>query len=348
MIKFLDAGIAKRYRGTTCLLRVDLNVEPGAEDATNRVDAAIPTIRLLLKHNIRVVILSHRGRPTRRDAKFSLKPFAGILAKKLSVPVRFVPGTNLVAVRAHIAGAREAVVLLENLRFFSGETANDESFARHLAALGTFFVNEAFAVSHRKNASVVALAKRLPAYGGLWMKEELGHLTRAMVRPARPFVLVVGGAKVADKLVFLKKMVRRADFVLLGSSVFGRARLPDLPNLVWPDDLKEHAGNAWDIGPLTAKRYAAIVRTARTVVWNGPVGFSEKKGFEEGTRAIWNALMRNRSARIVIGGGETVASRKALRITGTISKRTFVSTGGGAMLAYLSGEKLPGIEALKH
>lgn len=382
MIKFLTPAIAERYRGMTCLLRIDLNVEAGAEDATNRVDAILPTLRLLLKHNIRVVLLSHRGRPTRRTPALSLKPFASILAKKLWIPVRFVPDTNLSAVHTRIMRAKERVVLLENLRFWKGEEENSAAFAKRLASLADFYpvrssrasgpegtrgkaasatsngmyVNDAFAVSHRKNASVVAITKFLPSYGGLRLKEEVERLDEVTKNPKHPFTVVVGGAKVGDKLRSLRGLLKKADIVLLGSSVFAEGDIPNLPRLSFPDDIKAHGDLAWDIGPWTMERYRLHIAKAKTIVWNGPVGFYEKKGFTEGTRAVWKAVLANKGAHTVIGGGETVASlqlithdKKLMTImkSSVISRKLFVSTGGGAMLAYLSGEKLPGIEALR-
>lgn len=352
MIKFLTPAIAKRYCGKTCLLRIDLNVEPGAEDVTNRVDAVIPTIRLLLQYNVRVVLLSHRGRPNRvkgnrQWVKLSLTPFAKIFSRKLKTPVRFIPGTDIPAIHARIRSVRERVTIAENLRFFSGEETNDVSFARHLSVLGDFYVNDAFAVAHRKHASTVAITKFLPSYGGLRLREELARLDEATKRPRHPFVIVVGGAKVGDKLRSLQGLLRKADAVLLGSSVFNERDIPKLPKLISPDDVKAHGNLAWDIGPGTTRSYSTLITNARTIMWNGPVGFYEKKGFAAGTRAMWSALFRNRTARGVVGGGETVASLKQLRIAKRVPKNIFVSTGGGAMLSYLAGEKLPGIEALK-
>ena len=347
MMKFLEPSVVKRYRGKTCLLRVDLNVEPGAEEATNRVDAILPTVRLLFQYNVKVVLLSHRGRPARRTPALSLLPFARIFEKKLNTPVRFIPGTNFSAIHARVKSSKERVVLIENLRFFSGEVENNVSFARHLAALGDFYVNEAFAFSHRAAASIVAITEFIPSYGGLRLEEEFAHLNDAMKHTKPPFVVVVGGAKVGDKLRALRKLLGKADHVLLGSSAFNESGLPKLPKLVWPNDLLEHKGLAWDIGPWTIARYAKVISQARTIVWNGPVGFYEKEGFKKGTIAMWKAILANRRARIVVGGGETVASLKQLRITKRVPKNVFISTGGGAMLSYLAGEKLPGVGALK-
>ncbi|MBI2278538.1 MAG: phosphoglycerate kinase [Candidatus Brennerbacteria bacterium] len=372
MIKFLTPAIAQRYRGKTCLLRVDLNVEPGAEDATNRVDAILPTIRLLLDYNAKVVLLSHRGRPNVsakskvQRVKWSLKPFAWTFSKKLNTPVHFISHASLLeafgSVRPQHSNilqnvgmlwreAEDRVLIIENLRFFPGEEANDATFARHLAALGDFYVNDAFAVSHRKNASVVAITRFLPSYGGLHLKEELIRLDGVMKNPKHPLVVVVGGAKVGDKLRSLRGILKRTDAVLLGSSVFNEEDIPNLSKLCFPDDIKAHGDLAWDIGPWTMERYRVHIAKANTIVWNGSPGFYEKKGFSNGTRAVWKAILsasrRKPSARIVVGGGETVASLKQLRIAKRIPKNIFISTGGGAMLSYLAGEKLPGVEALK-
>ncbi|MDP3974720.1 MAG: phosphoglycerate kinase [Candidatus Jorgensenbacteria bacterium] len=351
MIRFLTPAVLKRHRGTTCLLRVDFNVEPGAEDTTNRVDTILPTIRLLLQYSVKVVILSHRGRPTRREGTFSLKPFAPILSRKLHTPVRFIPGTDIASLRGRLAGSRGKIALIENLRFFKGEEENSTAFARRLSSLSDFYVNDAFAVAHRTHASVVAITKFLPSYGGLRLKEELARLDEVMKSSRHPFVVIVGGAKVGDKLRSLRGLLRKADVVLLGSSVFNEKNIPNLPKLSFPDDIKAHGNLAWDIGPWTMKRYAKALAGARTIIWNGPVGFYEKSGFEAGTKAMWRAILsasrRKPKPHIIVGGGETVASLKDLHVTSRVPKNIFISTGGGAMLAYLAGEKLPGLEALK-
>lgn len=362
MIKFLTPAIAERSRGKTCLLRIDLNVEPGAEEATNRVDAVLPTIRMLLKHNVRVVLLSHRGRLTRAvtrsvaggprfiEKQSSLAPFGPLFAKKLRVPVDFIHAARVGALRKAIAHSDAKVVLLENLRFFEGEKMNDPSFAKALATLGDFYVNDAFAVSHRKNASVVAITKLLPSYGGLRLKEEVERLDEVMKSPKHPFVIVIGGAKVGDKIRLLRGIVQKADEVLLGSSVFHEKSIPRIGRLSFPDDIKAHGSHAWDIGPWTIARYTKTLARAKTIIWNGPPGLYEKKEFAEGTRAVGETILANRKARTVIGGGETVASLRQLNIENARSKigrNVFISTGGGAMLAYLAREKLPGIEALK-
>jgi phosphoglycerate kinase len=329
---YLSAQNLKKFSGKTCLLRVDLNIEPGAPLDNYRLKAAIPTIKLLLKNKVKVVILSHRGRPKDFDKKLSLMPFAPIIAKKISHRVNFCkPGD---------------VVLLENLRFLSGEEKNDAKLAKQLASLGDFYVNDAFAFSHRPTASMVGITKFLPSYAGPCLEKELENLGGIINYTTHPFVIVLGGAKLKEKIIGLENTVKKADAVLLGSNVFNESGIPKSPKIIWPEDAKNHGKLIWDIGPFTANRYASVISKARTIVWNGPPGFFEKKGFEKGTVRIWKAILKNRKARIVIGGGETLASLKLVK-NAHVPKNVFLSTGGGAMLEFLSGGKLPGIEALK-
>jgi phosphoglycerate kinase len=310
-----------------------------------------------------VVILSHRGRPT-KNKKLSLKPFVPILQKKLNVKVKFVTDLEI--------SEDGDVLLLENLRFWPGEEKNDASFARRLAKLGDFYVNDAFAVSHRKDASVCAITRYLPSYGGLLLEREVKNLSAIINYSTRPFVVVIGGAKIRDKLGVIKYLWNKADYFLLGSgpaatffaaqglpvgqSLVDRNSIPKIKKfvgskkLVLPLDVRVKNSQILDIGEKTAERYSEIISKARTIVWNGPVGMFEKKEFSEGTKTIWKAVLNNRKARIVAGGGETLASlgliTDNLRLI-TRNKNLFLSTGGGAMLEYLSGKKLPGIESLK-
>ena len=345
MIKFLSDSIAKKYRGKACLLRIDLNIEAGAPLDSYRLEAVLPTIKLLLKNKTKVVILSHRGRPNGSQEKYSLAPFAKIFAKKLDMPLDFVSSDNIEGLRRGMRRSKERLALVENLRFFKEEETNDSDFAETLSMMGDFYVNDAFAVSHRNNASVVAITKYLPSYAGLLMEKEIKNLDMAMKKPKRPFAIILGGAKMKDKILGLRALIRKADDVLLGSNAFNES-VPKSPKLIWPEDGKRHGKFIWDIGPFTVNRYASIIGRAKTVIWNGPSGFFEKKGFEKGTIGIWKAVLSNKKAHIVIGGGETGASFKLLGKV-KISKNVFISTGGGAMLEYLSGKKLPGIEALK-
>lgn len=384
MIKFLTNSVAKKYEGKTCLLRIDLNIEPGAPLDSHRVNAVVPTIKLLLKNRIKVVILSHRGRPKIGNKELritnnglSLKPFARVLSIQLGRKVNFLDNFNFEKIKSQIDESEPgSVFLMENLRFLPGEEKNDVKLAKQLASLaGDFYphtkrgarllhknslfgvgvyVNDAFAVSHRKNASVCAITKYLPSYAGLLMKKEIKNLGGIVDYTTHPFVVVLGGAKLKEKIYRLRNLIRKADAVLLGSSAFNESGIPRSPKIIWPEDAKSSASrrngtSIWDIGSFTVNHYASVIGKARTIIWNGPPGFFEKKGFEKGTIGIWKAVLANKKARIVIGGGETLASLSLIHNSRfVIPGNIFLSTGGGAMLECLNGKKLPGIEVLKH
>jgi phosphoglycerate kinase len=365
MINYINPRVLKKFRGKTCILRVDLNVGSGKGKKSLRVEAILPTLRALLRHNIRVVILSHRGRPRKNSrAALSLKSFALILSKELKKKVKFIPG---------FPGKKIAengqIFLLENLRFYAGEDKNSSSFAKKLSALGDFYINEAFAFSHRKTASMAAITRYLPSYGGFLLKKEVENLSSLTKKPKRPFVVIIGGAKVGDKLGVISYFWRKADYFLLGSgpaATFFAAQ--DLPTgesfvdknsilkvkkfigskkLVLPLDVKTKDKQILDIGPETGNHYSELISKAKTIIWNGPLGLFEKREWSGGTKTIWRAILKNRRARIIVGGGETLASLRLITATYNLPSNVFLSTGGGAMLEYLSGRKLPGIEALK-
>ncbi len=365
MIHYLSQTDLRKFRSKTALVRVDLNIETDASLDSYRLEAVLPTIRLLLKNHIKVVILSHRGRPEvlnpkseilnkfriSKFEKLSLKPFARVLFIELGRKVDFLAHFNFAEIKSRIEKSEPgSVFLLENLRFLPGEDRNDSGLAKQLALLGDFYVNDAFAVSHRKNASLVAITKYLPSYAGLLMEKEIRNLGGVFKDTTHPFVIVLGGAKMKDKILGLRTLIQKADYVLLGSDAFNES-VPSSSKLTWPEDVKRHGRFTWDIGPFTIDYYSSVIGRARTIIWNGPPGFFEKKGFEKGTIGIWRAVLKNKKARTVIGGGETLASIGLLttryKLLADKNKNLFLSTGGGAMLECLSGKKLPGIEALK-
>ncbi len=349
----------KMLRGKTALLRADLNVD--SRKFSFRLEAVLPTIHLLLKNKVRVVILSHHGRPRGYEKNLSLRPFVSVLEKELRQKVGFLTDFK--------TPNRGKVFLMENLRFWRDEEKNDASFARRLAKLGDFYVNDAFAVSHRKNASVAAITRYLPSYAGLLLEKEVKNLSGVMKKARRPFTVVLGGGKASDKLGVMKYFWTKADNFLLGgasantffaaqglpvgNSLYEKEMIPKVrrflgsKKLVLPIDLKIADKKILDIGPETVKKYSGIIARSKTIIWNGPMGLFEKKAFAEGTKEIWKAILANRKARIVVGGGETSASLRILNTKYQIPKNIFISTGGGAMLEYLSGKKLPGLEALK-
>ncbi|MBI3638502.1 phosphoglycerate kinase [Candidatus Wolfebacteria bacterium] len=389
-MKFLSSLKNKNLSGRICLLRVDLNVKDSELNKNNlRVRAVLPTIKFLTEKGARVVILSHRGRPKpakRADSEFriqnlefSLKPLAGILSRLLKKPVNFISLKELStpkSAKEKISNSiKGSVFLAENLRFLPGEEKNDKKIAKQLASLGDFYVNDAFAVSHRANASVEAITKFLPSYAGLLMKKEIENLGKVMKAAKKPFVIILGGAKISDKLGIIKNFKKNADKFLIGGgvantflvaeglpigdSIFEEKMIPEAKKLlklppstrsgqakiILPVDYAMEKGKILDIGPETAKRYAEIIKKAKTIIWNGPMGYFENPKFAQGSKAVTEAILRSK-AFAVIGGGETTSlflnSKSKI-----LNSKIFISTGGGAMLEYLGGKKLPGIEALR-
>lgn len=363
MIHYLRSATPSTLRGTA-LLRLDFNTEDDW-----RLEAAIPTIRFLLKRSSKIVIVSHRGRPLGFEKKFSLKKDALKLGWYLKRRVCFIGHFRFGEIKKFVDGATTgSVFLLENLRFAKGEKMNNPAFAKRLASLGDFYVNEAFAVSHRANASVSAIAKFLPSYAGLEFEKEIEFLGGAMKNPRRPLVFVLGGGKAGDKLGVIKYFKSRADDFLLGGAaantmLFLRGvdvkkslidkdendleelrHFLNCKNVLLPVDYKWEDNAILDVGSETVREFKKRIDKARTVIWSGPLGFIEKKQYEKGTLDLARAIVANKKAYSLAGGGETVMFLKMHKLD---KKFSFVSTGGGAMLEFLAGEKLPGIKALE-
>ena len=344
------------------------------------MEAVLPTVKLLAKTAAKVVIVSHRGRPEGGEimngmpkgfsADLHLKRDAVHLAKFIKRPVKFISHFRFDEIKQTIAKApKGSIFLLDNLRFLKGEEANDPTFAAQLASLADFYVNDAFAVSHRANASVAAITKFLPSYAGIELEKEIVSLSKAMVKPERPLVLMLGGAKASDKLGVIKFFQRKADWFLLGggsaNSVLAiggmdvkkslreqdpktlavLSPLAKQKNVIVPVDFIWAKKAILDVGPKTVALFNAKIATARTIIWSGPLGLIEKKAYAKASIAIAEAVGRNRKAFSVSGGGETVMFLKKYKLD---KKFSFISTGGGAMIDFLAGEKLPGIEALKN
>lgn len=375
----------KKIAGKVCLLRLDLNVIDEDPEDMHRLQASIPTLKLLLSSGAKVVIISHRGRPERPDRALSLKLFVPILKKKLKTDVVFLPhalptskqwGMDFDHLRWNIATSSKKVFLLENIRFFKGEEKNDIALARSLASLADFYVNDAFAVCHRKNASISAVTKFLPSYAGLLLELEVASLGKAMKKPSHPFAVIIGGAKVKEKLDLMKVFWKNADAFLLGggiantcfaaegedigNSLYDETLLRDAkryvkaPKVYLPLDDLQYKRKILDIGPQTAEEYSRIISHSKTILWSGPMGFYHEKRFSKGTEKMWRAVVSRTKAKdtfSIIGGGETIASMELIGESPVSlakkRKNIFVSTGGGAMIEFLAGKKLPGIEALK-
>jgi phosphoglycerate kinase len=378
--------------GKRVLVRLDLNVplENGSVSDDTRIRAALPTIKYLLEHGAEPIICSHLGRPKGRpDAKYSLKPVAERLGQLLDRPVQMAPdciGPVVEGMARKIP--RGGVLLLENLRFHAEEEANDVGFAQGLASLADIYVNDAFGSAHRAHASTAGVTRYLPAVAGFLMEKELTFLGQALAAPARPFVAVLGGAKVSDKIEVIHNLLRKVDCLLIGGGMAntflkaqGKAVGESLvendkleearrllrdggSKLILPVDVliadrldaqaEKHAvgvdavPTGWrilDIGPQTVKCFTQYLSTARTVVWNGPMGVFELEPFAAGTFAIARALAELSGATTIIGGGD---SASAVERAGVAERMTHISTGGGASLEFLEGKELPGVALLQN
>jgi phosphoglycerate kinase len=332
-----DADVA----GKNVLARVDFNVplENGRVADDTRIRAALPTIRLILDGGAeKLRLCSHLGRPKGEEPALSLQPVEAHL-------------------RTLVDDAR--VVVLENTRFHPGETKNDAGFARELADGSALYVNDAFGSAHRAHASTEAVAHLLPAYAGLLLERELDELGSLLEEPARPFVAVLGGAKVDDKIGVLESLTEQADAVLVGGKMAEEVEPQD--KVLLPTDVvaasafaaeadakivaADEVPDGWlglDIGPKTREAFAAKIAGAETVFWNGPMGVFEWPQFAEGTEAVARAVAAS-AGHTVVGGGDSV---RAVQELGLAERIDWVSTGGGASLEFLEGKELPGVVAI--
>ncbi len=378
-------------KGKRVLMRVDYNVpiKDGVISDDKRIKATLPTINYILEQGASLVLMSHLGRPagTGYEAEFSLKPVAERLSELLGRPVKFAPDCIGPEVEAMAAALQPGeVLLLENVRFYKAETKNDMTIAESLAKLGDIFVNDAFGTAHRAQSSTEGVARFLPAVAGFLMEKEVEFLSKATENPERPYVVILGGAKISDKIGVIRNLLTKADKLLIGggmANTFLKAQGYEVGDSLVEEDALEtarellaEAGDklvlpvdvvvatefsneavnkvvpvtsvtpGWrilDIGPETVARFGDILKTAKTVVWNGPMGVFEMPNFAKGTFAIAE-LLATLDAVTVIGGGD---SASAVKKAGVASKMSHVSTGGGASLEFLEGKVLPGVAALQ-
>ncbi len=379
--------------GKRVFVRVDYNVPMNAElkivDDT-RITATLPTINYLIEHNAKVILCSHLGRPNGQvDPKLSLRPVLARLSKLLDKPVSFAEdildkSTGELIDKMHDGD----VLMLENIRFYKEEDKNDENFAKYLASLADIYVLEAFATAHRKHASTYGVARLLPSAVGFLVEQELLIFDKVLNNPDHPFVAILGGAKVADKLPVIENLLDKVDTILIGGgmaytfikaiggnvgmSIVDNTKI-DLANeildrakekgvkIILPIDnvgAKEFSEDAesklfssgfivdgyqgMDIGPKTIKEFKKVIKKAKTIVWNGPLGVYEYEKFKKGTNKIAKYVAKSKAIS-VIGGGDSVAAIQSL---GVAKKVTHLSTGGGASLMLLQGKKLPCVEVI--
>ena len=382
------------WQGKRALVRVDFNVplDDGQQITDDtRIAAAVPTIQYLLEHGASVVLMSHLGRPKNKVVdKLRLDPVATRLSELLGHEVKKVTQTTGAEAEqaAHSLKPGE-VLLLENTRFDAREEQNDDGMAQELARLGDVYVNDAFGAAHRAHASTEGVARHLPAVAGLLLEKELAYIGGAIEDPKRPFVTVIGGAKISDKIGVIENLLGKVDALLIGggmANTFLLAQghkvgdsLVEQESVELARDLLQQAAErgvqlmlpidvvvadafdnnaktqtalinevsaGWrilDIGAKTIEQYSGVIKDAKTVIWNGPMGVFEMPKFAEGTRAIAQA-MADAQATTIIGGGDSVAAVEQMNLADRMSH---ISTGGGASLELLEGKQLPGVAALK-
>ncbi|HKM42896.1 MAG TPA: phosphoglycerate kinase [Limnochordia bacterium] len=379
-------------QGQRVLMRVDFNVpiQDGLITDDKRIRAAVPSIQHLVNQGGRVILMSHFGRPKGKvNDDLRLDPIARRLGELLGKSVQKVDDCIGPEVKKAVDALKDGdVLVLENVRFHAEEEKNDPEFAKSLASLGDIYVNDAFGTAHRAHASTTGVADYLPAVSGFLMEKELEFLGGALSDPKRPFVAILGGAKVRDKIGVIESLLDKADTLIIGGGMaytFFKAQGYEIGNslldperldfcrdimvkakekgveLLFPVDIvigRERAEDTehkivdfkempadWeglDSGPETTKIFSDVVKTAGTVVWNGPMGVFEMEAFAAGTRGLAQALADS-PAISIIGGGDSAA---AVEQMGLAEKMTHVSTGGGASLEFLEGQTLPGVAAI--
>jgi 3-phosphoglycerate kinase len=379
-------------KNKTVLVRADFNVPQDANlnitDDT-RIRSTLPTLKYILEQGAKkIVIISHLGRPDGKlVAKYSLKPVAARLKELLGQEVLFLNDCVGDTIKREIDKSQEKVILLENLRFHVEEEANDANFAKSLASLADIFVNDAFGTAHRAHASTEGVTHFLKSSAGFLLEKEIKYIGGAVINPAKPFMVILGGSKVSDKIGMIENLLPKADAIIIGGGMaytFLKVQGQEIGNSKLEKDKMELAKSilhqaqslkkeillpidhlvvdnidanakgqvvdqipegkiAVDIGPKTIEVYEEKLKSAKTIVWNGPLGIFEIDAFSKGTQAVAEFIATLKDTTSIIGGGDTAAAIAKFNLE---DKMSHISTGGGASLEFLEGKTLPGIAAL--
>jgi len=366
------------------VLRVDYNVpiENGVVQNTKRIDATLPTIKYLVERSCKIILISHLGRPKGRDPKYTLLPVKKVLEEKLNKKISFFDELNEKIMEKIDQMSGGDIGLLENIRFYPEEENNDENFSKKLAKMGDVFVSDAFASLHRKHSSTVGIAKFLPSYAGFLVEKEVNEINAILNNKLHPFTLVLGGAKVSDKIKILNNLAPKVDNILIGGAMANNfiaangykvgcskidskemaenllSKMPEkikIPVDAVVADQKElknirvadiksikDTEGIYDIGPETISYFSEIIKKSKMLVMNGPLGMIENPNFKKGTKDIISYIGQANGIKIA-GGGETITAIEEMNLEKNF---TYISTGGGAFLEMLEGKTLPGIEVL--
>ena len=385
-LRDLDVG------GKRALVRVDFNVPMARKRIADdtRIRTTLPTILELIRGGAKIILVTHLGRPQGFDPNLSTEPLAAALSKLLGQRVKHIVDCIGVEVEGVVSELRKGdVLLLENVRFYEEETKNDPEFARKLASLADLYINDAFGAAHRAHASTEGVTHHFDlCAAGLLMEKEIAYLGEVLHNPERPFVAILGGAKISDKIGVIENLLDKVDQLVIGGGmaytflkakglsvgisiveldkldlagallregsnrnltihlphdhVIGRSFDPDTELQTVSSESIPEDWSGFDIGPDTLAKFSEIVDTAKTIIWNGPLGVYEFDQFAKGTLEIAKRIAESEAISIV-GGGDCVA---AVHQAGVADRITHTSTGGGASLEFLEGKRLPGIEAL--
>ncbi len=389
-IKFIDDY---KIKNKQILLKVDFNVALNTDFSIfddSKIKQTLPTINYLLQNNNRLIILSHLSHRPKRGKNYSLLK----IVKRLK---KYFPKHDISLVNDFLTCDKKIftnqddnnIIVLENIRFYSQELQNDIDFSQELAGLADIFVNDAFAVSHRAHASTTGVPNFLPSYGGLLLKQEIKMLSKAIHKPKKPVITIIGGVKISTKINLLEKLINIADHIIVGGGLANtflaaqgrqvgksfyekeyvekaqellslaiyndtQIHLPQDATIGKMNNMKDKGINRrvdgikkneqiLDIGSKTRKQFGEIIAKAKTIIWNGPVGYTENPQFKHGTDFIYKSIIKNDKAISLLGGGDTLAVISGKK---DLNKITHISTGGGAMLEFIEQGTLPGIEAL--